>query len=331
MATSVLVLFKTLLFLTLAGISMGIYDQPFGSHRLCSDVLNETLRNNRDQIIIEQLLVSTDSKINSFPSSASIDGSNPELEAWANQACLQMQNLIDYLYAVCRTSSGTTYPKEMAALLKLRALAAAKNYLCNNNRVNLREMALNNGAQCARRTDLKSFRCSNQETVKPPSFIPNAPVAPNMYGTEIILSGISYSGDSCRIITGLTKCIENNYARGTDFCSPRASNHFSRIFGIMLQAVECPNSGLSPFNNVQYNSYNGQQQHGSNNVPYQQSGSFGTNAQNAFPTYDPINNWNNQPTLAPPYKPKRNSGNKITVGVSLAMIMSVVSIYVSTV
>ena len=60
------------------------------------------------------------------------------------------------------------------------------------------ELALNNGVQCARRTNLKDFQCSNQETLVAPSFIPTAPLGQEMYGTEVILSAISYSGDSCR-------------------------------------------------------------------------------------------------------------------------------------
>ena len=50
----------------------------------------------------------------------------------------QMQNVIDYLNSVCRPSSGTTYSSEMAALLKIRAISAQTNYLCNNMQINLR-------------------------------------------------------------------------------------------------------------------------------------------------------------------------------------------------
>lgn len=49
-----------------------------------------------------------------------------------------MYNLVDYLNTVCRPSSGTTYSLEMTALLKIRALAAQTNYLCNNKEVNMR-------------------------------------------------------------------------------------------------------------------------------------------------------------------------------------------------
>lgn len=319
----------------LAGLSSGIANEmesyrPFGSNRLCSDVLNETLRQNRNQIIIERILISADSMINSFSMSSSIDGSNPELEAWARQACREMYNLVDYLNTVCRPSSGTTYSLEMTALLKIRALSAQTNYLCNNKEVNMRELALNNGVQCVRRTNLKDFQCSNKESLIPPSFMPVLPREPwDMYGTEIILTPVAYGGDSCRLTTELVGCIEKNYMRGTDFCSRRASDHFSNIFGNMLQTVGCTSGGgFTPFN-VQYNPHNEQQYGGSVNFPSQQSGSWPIN--NAFPV--PNNGeqqqgnkfnyeWNSNPTLVPPYNPNRsNDGNIMQAEISILTVI----------
>ena len=61
------------------------------------------------------------------------------------------------------------------------------------------ELALNNGVQCVRRTNLKDFQCSNKESLIPPSFMPVLPREPwDMYGTEIILTPVAYGGDSCR-------------------------------------------------------------------------------------------------------------------------------------
>jgi len=253
-----------------------------------------------------------------------------------------MQNLIDYLSSVCSPSTGTTYSSEMAALMKIRALSAQTNYLCNNNHVNLRELALNNGVQCVRRTNLDDFRCSNKESLTPPSFIPASPQVRNMYASEIILAPVSYSGDSCRLTNELVECIKRNYARGTDFCSRRANDHFSNIFGNMLQTVGCTSGGgYTPFN-TQYNPDKEQgQQEGSMNIPSrEQSGNWANNNNNnnnnAFPgsnngQQEQGNNynygWNSGPTIIPPYKPNRsNNGNTMQAEISAMMLGMIINL-----
>lgn len=54
-----------------------------------------------------------------------------------------MQNVVGYLKSACQygpTSSGSggASPTEMVAQKKLAALSAVKDYLCNNNQVNLK-------------------------------------------------------------------------------------------------------------------------------------------------------------------------------------------------
>ena len=132
-----------------------------------------------------------------------------------------------------------------------------------------------------------------------------------------------------RLTTELVGCIEKNYMRGTDFCSRRASDHFSNIFGNMLQTVGCTSGGgFTPFN-VQYNPHNEQQYGGSVNFPSQQSGSWPIN--NAFPV--PNNGeqqqgnkfnyeWNSNPTLVPPYNPNRsNDGNIMQAEISILTVI----------
>lgn len=61
-------------------------------------------------------------------------------------------------------------------------------------------MAMNNGAQCARKTDLNEMGC-NINMGAQPSFIPMLPPATRQslkYGTAIALSMFSYNGDECR-------------------------------------------------------------------------------------------------------------------------------------
>jgi hypothetical protein len=65
------------------------------------------------------------------------------------------------------------------------------------------EMAMNNGAQCARKTDLNEFGCNIQQGAQP-TFVQMLP-SPNRqtlkYGTSIILSMNSYNGDDCKYET----------------------------------------------------------------------------------------------------------------------------------
>ena len=62
------------------------------------------------------------------------------------------------------------------------------------------ELAMNNGAQCARKTDLNEFGCNIQQGAQP-TFIQMLP-SPNRqtlkYGTSIILSLQRYNGDDCK-------------------------------------------------------------------------------------------------------------------------------------
>jgi hypothetical protein len=64
-------------------------------------------------------------------------------------------------------------------------------------------MAMNNGAQCARKTDLNEFGCNIQQGAQP-TFVQMLP-SPNRqtlkYGTSIILSMNSYNGDDCKYET----------------------------------------------------------------------------------------------------------------------------------
>lgn len=143
---------------------------------------------------------------------------------------------------------------------------------------------MNNGAQCARKTDLNEFGCNVQQGAQP-TFVQMLP-SPNRqtlkYGTSIILSMNSYNNDDCkysicnkscthllcyshfsniinlnRYVAEVTNCILDKYTRGTDFCSSRASTHFGRIFDVMLQGVQCKTGGYSTFNSFDSsNSFN---------------------------------------------------------------------------
>lgn len=182
------------------------------------------------------------------------------------------------------------------------------------------EMAMNNGAQCARKTDLNEFGCNIQQGAQP-TFVQMLP-SPNRqtlkYGTSIILSMNSYNGDDCkyetrywlncyriinliyyvmnRYIADVTNCILDKYTRGTDFCSSRASTHFGRIFDVMLQGVQCKTGGYSTFNTFDSsNSFNnnpafnrfpsgssGSSNNGGVNFPNNNQNNFGSNS-GSFP------------------------------------------------
>ena len=62
------------------------------------------------------------------------------------------------------------------------------------------EMAMNNGAQCARRTDMSDFGCNNIQltTTNFVSMLPSRPRQVQRYGTAIILSMMYYNSDECR-------------------------------------------------------------------------------------------------------------------------------------
>ena len=49
-----------------------------------------------------------------------------------------MQNAVGYLKAVCQYSASNNSPNEIAAQLKLRAMSVSRDYLCNNDAVNLK-------------------------------------------------------------------------------------------------------------------------------------------------------------------------------------------------
>ncbi|KAK4004733.1 hypothetical protein OUZ56_006458 [Daphnia magna] len=257
-----------------AGGSRANWDQqqqgqfrPFGSDKPCSVLVNETMMQNDAQVIIERILITADTMGNSFSSSSFTGGSNQQLDTWAAQACGQMQNIVGYLKSACQfsisassiSSTSSTSQTELVAQKKLGAMNAAKEYLCSNNQVNLKELAMNNGAQCARKTDLNEFGCNVQQGAQP-TFVQMLP-SPNRqtlkYGTSIILSMNSYNNDDCKYVAEITNCILDKYTRGTDFCSSRASTHFGRIFDVMLQGVQCKTGGYSTFNSFDSsNSFN---------------------------------------------------------------------------
>lgn len=59
---------------------------------------------------------------------------------------------------------------------------------------------MNNGAQCAKRTDLKEFGCNIQQGSQPTfiQMLPSTNPQVLKYGTAIILSMNSYNGDDCK-------------------------------------------------------------------------------------------------------------------------------------
>lgn len=116
---------------------------------------------NGSQTIIEQILLSADLMGNSFSGSSSIN--NEQLDAWTNQACglicilnfifiiiiiisnyctrSLLQNLIGYLRVSCQyatQSSPNLNQDDVTAQFKLRAMYAAKDYICSNNEINLK-------------------------------------------------------------------------------------------------------------------------------------------------------------------------------------------------
>ena len=119
------------------------------------------------------------------------------MDTWANQACGQMQNIVGYLKSACQYTTPNENPgQEVTALLKLRAMASVKDYLCQNDEVNLKEMAMNNAAQCVRRTNLADFGCNNLNGSPNPVTLNSGPIP--RYATAIILNVPSYSNDNCR-------------------------------------------------------------------------------------------------------------------------------------
>ena len=135
------------------------------------------------QVIIERMLIQSDSMGNSFSSSSFVGGSNQQLDTWASQACgyvsddprvyaddprvglysshvsfsfcdcRQMTNIVGYLKSACQygggggSSSGSSYnnfnnQQEIMAQRKVSALMSVRDYLCNNNQVNLKGKTL---------------------------------------------------------------------------------------------------------------------------------------------------------------------------------------------
>ena len=65
---------------------------------------------------------------------------------------------------------------------------------------------MNNGAQCARSTDMSDFGCNNIQltTTNFVSMLPSRPRQVQRYGTSIILSMMYYNSDECRFILIIT-------------------------------------------------------------------------------------------------------------------------------